>query len=63
MKTISKLLFATFGFALSIVAASTSVKASAEPLLEGTRECHGAGTCFVTAGGTTINGQWVEVPN
>lgn len=62
MKTISKLAFAAFGFALSMVAASNMVNAASADILQPTRECHGSGTCFVTPGGTTINGQWVEVP-
>ena len=63
MKTISKFLFAAFGFALSVVAASDSVNATDASLAQPARECHGAGTCFTTPAGTTINGQWVEVPD
>ena len=58
MKTILKLLFATFGFAIAVAASSNYAKA--DILIAYNGECHGSGTCFVTAGGTTINGQWCE---
>lgn len=48
---------------LASVAATTQTKAATSDDLTVTRECHGSGTCFVTPGGTTINGQWTENPN
>jgi hypothetical protein len=61
MKTIYKLSFAVAGFFVAIAASSGYTTAGGLVLDSSGGECHGSGTCFVTAGGTTINGKWCEM--
>ena len=62
MRSIAKLLFAALGFSVAIGATSGLASASSPFSREAAKECHGTGTCFVTDGGTTINGKWTESP-
>ncbi len=60
MKVLTKMLFGVLGFAFAIIASPGFAQSSPLVAEEPARECHGSGTCFVTPGGTTINGQWTE---